>query len=141
MVFNPKSYKLSGTVLYMDNLELRYADYLKYFGFTFSFDQKDNKDMVRQLRNSYTTSNRLFRLLQVALFPTSVLVFYCPFLWIHCKKLTHSKRRVAFNNVYRGILKLPFRSSASTMYTINNIDSLEILVRKPMVNRIGSIES
>ena len=34
------------------------------------------------------------------------------------------------NNVYRRILKLPPRSSASTMYAINTIDSFEILIRK-----------
>ena len=40
------------------------------------------------------------------------------------------KLRVAFNNVYRRILKLPSRSSASTMHAVNNIHSLEVLVRK-----------
>ena len=47
--------------------------------------------------------------------------------------LTHSKLRVAFNNVYSHILKLPFRSSASTMYAGNNIVSLEILVKKRII--------
>ena len=56
--------------------------------------------------------------------------FYCPLLWTHYKKSTHSKLRVAFNNVYRRILKLLPRSSASTMYAINNIDSFEVLIRK-----------
>ena len=34
-------------------------------------------------------------------------------------------KRVAFNIVYRRVLKLPPRSSASAMYTNNNIDSIE----------------
>ena len=46
------------------------------------------------------------------------------------KKSNYSKLLVAFNNDYRRILKLPSRSSASTMYVVNNIDSLEVLVRK-----------
>ena len=47
----------------------------------------------------------------------------------------HSKLRVAFNNVYHRILKLPLRSrSASTMYAVNHIDSFEILVRKRVVD-------
>ena len=46
------------------------------------------------------------------------------------QKSNYCKLRVAFNNVYRRILKLPSRSSASTMYVVNNIDSLEVLVRK-----------
>ena len=35
MGFKPKSYKLSCPILYIDNLELKYADHFKYFGFTF----------------------------------------------------------------------------------------------------------
>ena len=45
IVSKPKSYKLSCPILYMDNLELKYADNFKYLGFTFSFDQKDDKDI------------------------------------------------------------------------------------------------
>ena len=81
--------------------------------------------------------NRLLQLfyhcstdVKLALFRSYCTCFYCPFLWIHYKKSTHSKLRVAFNNVYRRTLKLPPRSSANTMYAINNIDSFEVLIRK-----------
>ena len=68
---------------------------------------------------------------KLALFRSYCTCFYCPFLWTHYKKSNYSKLiRVAFNNVYRCILKLPSRSSASTMYVVNNIDSLEVLVKK-----------
>ena len=50
MVFKPKSYKLSCPRLYMDNQLLKYTDDIKYLGFTFSSDQKDDKDLLRQLR-------------------------------------------------------------------------------------------
>ena len=55
MVFKPKSYKLSCPLLYMDSQVLKYADNVKYLGFTFSSDQKDDNDILRQLR-SYTQS-------------------------------------------------------------------------------------
>ena len=58
MVFKPKSYKLC-PLLYMDSQVLKYAD--KYLGFTFSSDQKDDNDILRQLRMLYTKSNRLLR--------------------------------------------------------------------------------
>ena len=45
------------------------------------------------------------------------------------KKSNNRKIRVAFNNVYRRILKLPSRSSASILYVVNNIDSLDVFVR------------
>ena len=72
-------------------------------------------------------------MLNLLYFVVTVLVFIAQFLWTHYKKSTHSKLRVAFNNVYRRIrriLKLPPRSSASTMYAVNHIDSFKILVRK-----------
>ena len=81
-----------------------------------------------------TKSNRLLRLfhcfstdVKLTLLRSYCTCFYCPFLWTHYKKSTHSKHRVAFNNVYRRILKLPSRSSASTMYAVIHI---EVLVRK-----------
>ena len=45
MVFKPKSYKLSCPPFYMDSQVLKYADNIKYFGFTFSSDQKDDNDI------------------------------------------------------------------------------------------------
>ena len=36
MVFKPTSYKLSCPLLYMDSQVLKYADNVKYLGFTFS---------------------------------------------------------------------------------------------------------
>ena len=137
MVFKPKSYKLSCPRLYMDNQLLKYTDDIKYLGFTFSSDQKDDKNLLRQLRLLYTKSNRLLPLLyhcstdvKIALFRSYCTCFYCPFLWTHYKKSTHSKLRVAFNYVYRRIPKLPPRSSASTMYAIKNIVSSEVLIEK-----------
>ena len=121
----------------MNNEKLNYTDSIKYLGFTFSSDKKDDNDMLRQMRILYTKSNRLLRLfhscstdVKITLFRSYCTYFYCRFLWTHYKKSTHSKLRVAFNNVYRRILKLPPRSSASTMYAVNHIDSFEILVRK-----------
>ena len=119
MVFKPKSYKLSCPRLYMDNQVLKYTDDIKYLRFTFSSDQKDDTDLdlLRQLRLLYTKSNRLLRLfyhcstdMKIALFRSYCTCFYCPFVWTQYKKSTHSKLRV-----YRRMLKLPPRSSASTM--------------------------
>ena len=52
------------------------------------------------------------------------------------KKSTYSKPRAAFHNVQRRILKLPWRSSASAIYTLNGIQSTEILIRKRIVGFI-----
>ena len=62
-------------------------------------------------------------------FAVTVLVF----IVLSYGPITRNRLTVSLwlpNNVYRRILKLPPRSSASTMYAINTIDSFEILIRK-----------
>ena len=147
MVFKPRLYNLVCPTFYMNTEILDYAANIKYLGFTFSSDKKDDSDMLRQMRVFYTKANRLLRLfhccstdVKLALFRSYCACFYCPFLWTHYKKSTHSKLRVAFNNVHRRILKLPPRSSASTMYAVNHIDSFEILIRKRVVGFIERLK-
>ena len=101
MVFKPKSYKLSCPRLYMDNQLLKYTDDIKYLGFTFTSDQKDDEYLLRQLRRLYTKSNRV-RLfyhcstdVKIALFRSYCTCFYCPLLWTNYKKSTRSNFRVA----------------------------------------------
>ena len=53
MVFKPTSYKLSCPLLYMDSQVQKCADNVKYLSFTFSSDQKDDNDILRQLRKLY----------------------------------------------------------------------------------------
>ena len=142
MVFKPRLYNLLCPTFCMNTEILVYAANIKYLGFTFSSDKKDDNDMLRQMRVSYTKANRLLRLfhccstdVKLALFRSYCACFYCLFLWTHYKKSTHSKLRVALNNVHRCILKLPPRSSASTMCAVNHIDSFKILIRKRVVGR------
>ena len=139
-MIKPRLFKLSCPTFYMNNEKLDYTDSIKYLGFTFSSDKKDDNDMLRQMKILYPKSNRLLRLfhccstdVKPTLFRSNYTCFYWPFLWTHYKKSTHSKLRVAFNNVYRRILKLPLRSNASTMYAVNHIDSFKKLVTKRVV--------
>ena len=59
---------------------------IKYLGFTFSFDKKDDNIMVQQMKTLYTKSNRLLRLfhcfqplLNLFYFSITVLVFITHF--------------------------------------------------------------
>ena len=138
--FKPRLYKLSCPTFYMSTERLDYTDSIKYLGFTFSTDKKDDNDMLRHMRILYTKSNRLLRLfpccstdIKLALFCSYCACLCCSSFWTPIKKSTNSKFRDAFNNIYRRILKLPPRSSASTMFAVNHIDSFEILFRKRVI--------
>ena len=85
----------------------------------------------------YCRSNRLVRLSSICSKPVLLefcrsfcTVFYCSYFWTIYKKTTYSKIRVADNNVYRKILDMPKRGSASTMFVSNGIPNFEALIRK-----------
>ena len=84
------------------------------------------------MRLLYCRSNRLVRLFSkcsktvlIELCRSFCTTFYCPYFWTQYKKATFSKLRVAYNNVYRKILCLCRRSTASEMFATNNILNFE----------------
>ena len=56
--------------------------------------------------------------------------YYLCTLWTQYKKSSFSKIRVAYNNLYRKILHVSRRSSASAMFVQNNIPNFECLIRR-----------
>ena len=105
--------------------------------YIFSSNNNDDAEMLRQMRLLYCRSNRLVRLFSkcsktvlIELCRSFCTTFYCPYFWTQYKKATFSKLRVAYNNVYRKILGLCRRSSASEMFVTNNILNFEALIRK-----------
>ena len=93
--------------------------------------------ILRQMRTLYARSNRLLRIFHSC--STKVLIglgrsycgsFYCSYLWTQFHKSTISKIRIAYNDLYRKILHVSRRSSASEMFVKNNIPNFESLLRK-----------
>ena len=119
IIFKPRLYKLSCLSLHMSTEKFEYTNSTTYF--IFSSNKKNDNDMLTQFRNLYTKPNRILLFnccstdVKLALFRSYCACFYCTYLWTHYKKSTHSKLKVAFNNVYRRILNLPTRSSATIM--------------------------
>ena len=67
---------------------------------------------------------------KLELFRSFCTSFYCCYLWTAYKKSTFNKIRVAFNNAYRRVLGLPWRSSTSAMYANFGIQNFEAVIRK-----------
>ena len=91
------------------------------------------------MRTLYARSNRLLRIFQGC--NTKVLIelgrsycgsFYCSYLWTQFNKSTISKIRVAYNDLYRKILHVSRRSSASKMFDKNNIPTLNCYFEKKL---------
>ena len=132
VVFKSKSNKLYCPNVSLDCDILEYSAYTKCLGFTFSMNVQGDDDMLRQMRKLYIRSNKLLRTfyhcsidVKLELFRSFCTLFYCYYLWTAYKKSTFNKLRVAFNNAYRRVLGLPWRSSASAMYANFSIQILK----------------
>ena len=110
----------------MNTLPIMYTDSIKYLGFTFTSNNCDDADILKQMRMLYYRANRLVRLFNKCSKPVLLelcfcTVFYCPYFWTNNKKTTFSKIRVAYNNVYQKILGMSRRSSASAIFVAREI--------------------
>ena len=137
VAFLPNLYKLALPVLHINSMPISYTDNIKYLGFIFSNNNNDDAEMLRQMRLLYYRSNRLVGLFNkcsktvlIELCRRFCTIFYRLYFETQYKKATFSKLRVAYNNVYRKILGLCRRSSASEMFVTNNILNFEALMRK-----------
>ena len=110
IVFKPCRFKLYCPTISIGTEPLTYVNTVKYLGFVFCENKKDNEDMLKQMRSLYAKSNKVIgmfnhctvdvKLLLIKSYCTS---FYGGYLWFDYKAKTFSKLRVAFNNVYRRV--------------------------------------
>ena len=94
MVFKPRLYKLSCPTFYINNEKLDYTDSIKYLGFTFSSDKKDDNDMLRQMRilipnliDYYDCFTVVQLMLNLLCFVVTVLVFIAHFCGLIIRSL------------------------------------------------------
>ena len=132
---------------------LPYVDSVKYFGFMFTHDSKDDADMQRQVRTFYARSNTILRQfakraesvkLVLVLFSSFCSCYYCPYLWLDITRHSARMLRVAYNNAHGTVLKLHMRSSASQMFTDNILLNFEALMRimcNTFINRLISSDN
>ena len=135
VVFTPKLFKLRFSKLNINAALILYTDFIKYQGFTFKNSHKYDNKMLRQMRILYERSNRLVfhscsRNVLIELGRSFCGSFYCSYLWTNCNKALFSKFRVAYNDLYRKILHVSRRSSASAMLLNNIIPTVECLIRR-----------
>ena len=128
IVFKPCRFKLYCPTVSIGTERLTYVNTVKYLGFVFCENKKDNENMLKQMMSLYAKSNKVIRMFNHCTVDVKLLLiksyctsFYCGYLWSDYKAKTFSKLRVAFNNVYRRVLRLPTWSSASEMYDTHNI--------------------
>ena len=136
IVFTPKKFNLVAPELIFNSANLKRSFDTKYLGFRLNAKLCDNDDILKELRLLYIRANVLIRtfnkcsdLVKIKLFKSYCTSLYCSHLWSDYKKSVFSKIRVGYNNVFRKLLKLQPRSSASLMFATNNVLNFEALIR------------
>jgi hypothetical protein len=121
----------------LNGRSLKFLSEHKYLGCIITNDFKDDKDIERQMRYVYSTGNSIIRNfkhctdeVKLQLFKTFCSNFYCCQLWSNYKVSTYNKLRVAFNNVFRSLLKLKRDCSISAYMVNNHVNSFYGLLRK-----------
>jgi hypothetical protein len=138
MVVSRKQGKhISVPSVYLNGDEIQHVESVKYLGVILHKSFDDTMDIQRQLRSLYACANTILHkfarcsfVVKSRLIETYALNFYCSYLWCNHTKQNIAKIRVAYNNIYRKILGVGMRDSASNMFVSNRIDSFDARYRK-----------
>ena len=145
----PKSLKnIHAPNMYLNGRVLKWVVEHKYLGIFISNDSSDARDITRQIRSTYSRGNVLiskFRMcsdeVKVQLFRSFCSNLYCSSLWTCYTKELYNRMRVAYNNIFRVLLRLDRRGSISMSFVLYNIDSFSVLIRKNIFSLRKRIQS
>ena len=111
----------------------------KYLGYFLSEDQSDDAEISKHIRTLYIRSNKLLRMfsyctidVKKSLFKSYCSSLYCCSLWSEYRKATYRKLAVAFNNIHRRMLGLPWRCSASAMYANYDLPNIDTVIKRDL---------
>lgn len=100
-------------------------------------DCKDVTDMERHIKYIYCKGNYLIRNfskcsidVKTKLFKTFCNAIYGGHLWTNFSTAELQKVNVSFNNVFRHLFHIPYRSSISYNLLMHKLDSFKVLQRK-----------
>ena len=136
--------KLAGNVL---ELVTKY----KYLGYFISDNNRDDDALSSQIRGLYCRGNALIKHfrscsedVKLTLFKTFCNSFYCSQLWSNCSAKSYNRIRVAYNRVFRVLMKLEHRISMSAVFISCRVDHFNVLFRKSIfgfINRLWCSEN
>ena len=109
----------------------------KYLGYIVSDNCYDNNHVIKETRNTYIRGNMLIRNfkhcseeVKVKLFKAYCSSVYCCALISMYHKNVIKKLHVAFNKIFKCLMNVPPRSSASASFVYYNVNNFAVLRRK-----------
>ena len=143
IIFNPKKSKCLAVIpawlsivniphVYLNDTSLPFVDKHSYLGVILNCMGDDTDDMKRQMRFFYAKANSLVRefwncsyLVKITLFQAYCSSMYCSHLWSVFTKKCVNDVRVAYNNVFRILMRVDRKLSISNTFVNNNIMTFE----------------
>lgn len=132
--------------VFLNNNALTWTKKQKYLGVYITDDRCDRDDLSRELRALYARGNLILRKFSKCnndvkrhLFKMYFSNLYCNQLWSNYGVEDVRKVKVAYNNIFRFLMKIPKvidgkPVSISREYVRSNIDSFDVVCRKSCVN-------
>ena len=137
MYFKPKTYEnLWIPSVFLDGFMLQFVNWYKYLGCIIETGLCDNLDIERQTQAVYIRGNMLVRNfsecsqeVKVELFRSYCSNIYGASLWCNYDVQHIKSIEVAYNNVFRSLMKIDRRSSISLCYMLANVKHFKSLFR------------
>ena len=121
----------------LGDFKIRFVNEIKYLGVFLNSKFCDDEDINRQVRYLYGTANRFKTCfykcstkIKNVLFRTYCLSMYACQLWNNFLSFSLKRIRVAYNNSFRFLLRLPWYVSAREHQVLNNITTFDAILRK-----------
>ena len=140
MCIKPKWLKhMEVPTVYLNNTPLTYVDCHKYLGVVLSKDLSDNLDLLRQVKSIYSRGNEIIKEfthcsvdVKLKLFHSYCGNFYGCNLWVNYNRNEYKKVKVAYNTVYRKLMKI--KDVKTTTYNMleNGVNAFSVIVRKSL---------
>ena len=138
MVMLPKTLKkLSVPSISLYNRSICWVKEHKYLGVFICNDFNDDRDLRRQMCSIYAKGNILiqkFRKCSVEvktqLFNSYCTTLYCAQLWASYTSHEYQRLKVAYNNIFRGLMGIKRGESISKVFVENNVHGFNSLMRK-----------
>ena len=143
MIFRTKNYTtITFPRFHLNGVPLDEVNQFKYLGHFISSDLADDHDIIRATKSVYATCMSLVRRFNMCDKPVKIRLFntycsqvYTSHLWNTYKETTLNKASVAYNKVFRMLMKVPRYTdqgnySASRLFASCGVRNLSNVIRK-----------
>ena len=139
----PNLHNLYSPTVHLGNKALDWAEEQKYLGSVISCKCTDNSDICPQMQSVFSRGNILFSKfnacsddVKVELFKSYLYNMYGIHLWNVFSNASLYKLKIAFNDVFRKLLKVGRRESISAAFVSYNVDCFTAQRRKSILSFI-----